>query len=432
MFLYGFSAGAQFVHRFAFNHPELVVGVSAHSAGSWAGVEGWGEINDKAKGIPFALTCGELDTTKAFDGKAPYGRLDWMKVFAEDLKKRGFAVRTEVYPGVGHGGALTPTARSSANASFSPPKASSPKITNGPERLAYDENNECPSGIRIGHHVNLEASKPALPEKTTSDEPMMKSTFPAPPPASFALLAFAPALATAAPSKPNIIVIMSDDMGYSDIGCYGGEIETPNLDRLAANGLRYTHFYNTGRCCPTRASLLTGLYAHQAGIGEMTRWWPTRLPGDLSRNAVTIAEALRPAGYRTYMAGKWHVTTQLKPDGDKKNWPLQRGFDRFYGTIIGAGSFFDPWTLTRGNDAITPDNDEEYQPEQYYYTDAISDYASRYVREHAENHADQPFFMYVSYTAAHWPCTPSNGTSPNTRAAMTPDTRRSARHATRR
>jgi len=204
--------------------------------------------------------------------------------------------------------------------------------------------------------------------------------------------------------KPNIILVLSDDMGYSDIGCYGGEIETPNLDRLADKGLRYTRFYNTGRCCPTRASLLTGLYAHQAGIGEMTGDGGQRgYRGDLSRNAVTIAEALKPAGYRTYMAGKWHVTTQLNPDGDKKNWPLQRGFDRFYGTIIGAGSFFDPWTLTRGNEAITPDNDKEYQPEQYYYTDAISDYATRYIREHAANHADAPFFMYVSYTAAHWP-----------------------------
>jgi arylsulfatase len=222
--------------------------------------------------------------------------------------------------------------------------------------------------------------------------------------AALALFAFAPALALAAPSKPNIIVIMADDMGYSDIGCYGGEIETPNLDKLASNGLRYTHFYNTGRCCPTRASLLTGLYAHQAGIGEMTGDGGQRgYRGDLSRNAVTIAEALKPAGYRTYMAGKWHVTTQLKPDGDKSNWPLQRGFDRFYGTIIGAGSFFDPWTLTRGNDAITPDNDEEYKPEQYYYTSAISDYASRYLREHAKAHADQPFFMYVAYTAPHWP-----------------------------
>jgi arylsulfatase len=233
---------------------------------------------------------------------------------------------------------------------------------------------------------------------------MKKSTLPAPLACLAALLAFVIALATGAPSRPNIILIMSDDMGYSDIGCYGGEIETPTLDRLAANGLRYTRFYNTGRCCPTRASLLTGLHAHQAGIGEMTSDGGQRgYRGDLSRNAVTIAETLRPAGYRTYMAGKWHVTTQLKPDGDKKNWPLQRGFDRFYGTIIGAGSFFDPWTLTRGNEAITPDNDEEYQPEHYYYTDAISDHASRYVREHAGAHADRPFFMYVSYTAAHWP-----------------------------
>ena len=204
--------------------------------------------------------------------------------------------------------------------------------------------------------------------------------------------------------RPNIIVILSDDMGYSDLGCYGGEIETPTLDRLAANGLRYTRFYNTSRCCPTRASLLTGLYAHQAGIGEMTS--DGRQPGyrgDLSRNAVTIAEALKPAGYRTYMAGKWHVTKQLHPDGEKSNWPLQRGFDRFYGTIIGAGSFYDPWTLTRGNQAITPDNDPEYQPEQYYYTDAISDQAVRYIHEHVRDHIDAPFFMYVAYTAAHWP-----------------------------
>ncbi len=208
----------------------------------------------------------------------------------------------------------------------------------------------------------------------------------------------------AAAPRPNIIVIMSDDMGYSDIGCYGSEIETPTLDKLASNGLRYTRFYNTGRCCPTRASLLTGLYAHQAGIGQMTNDGGQRgYQGDLSRNAVTIAEALKPAGYRTYMAGKWHVTKQLKPDGDKSNWPMQRGFDRFYGTIIGAGSFFDPWTLTRGNQAITPENDPEYSPKEYYYTDAISDQATRYVKEHAQDHADQPFFMYVSYTAAHWP-----------------------------
>jgi len=206
--------------------------------------------------------------------------------------------------------------------------------------------------------------------------------------------------------SPNIIVIMSDDMGYSDIGCYGSEISTPNLDRLAAGGLRYTHFYNTGRCCPTRASLLTGLYAHQAGIGQMTNdGGQPGYRGDLSRNAVTMAEVIKTAGYSTYMSGKWHVTKHLTPESesDKYNWPLQRGFDRFYGTIIGAGSLFDPWTLTRGNKAITPDNDEQYKPEQYYYTDAISDNAVKFVSDHKKSGKDNPFFMYVAYTAAHWP-----------------------------
>ncbi len=204
--------------------------------------------------------------------------------------------------------------------------------------------------------------------------------------------------------RPNIIVIMSDDMGYSDIGCYGSEISTPNLDALAAGGLRYTHFYNTSRCCPTRASLLTGLYAHQAGIGQMIRdFGQVGYRGNLNHNAVTIAEVLKTADYKTYMAGKWHVTKQLEPDGDKSNWPRQRGFDRFYGTIIGAGSFFDPWTLTRENAAITPDNDKHYRPEQYYYTDAISDNAVSFVNEHEKSDTKDPFFMYVAYTAAHWP-----------------------------
>ena len=217
---------------------------------------------------------------------------------------------------------------------------------------------------------------------------------------ALALMPGAAAGADPAP-RPNIIVIMSDDMGYSDIGCYGSEIETPNLDQLARNGVRYTQFYNTARCCPTRASLLTGLYAHQAGVGQMTSdGGQPGYRGDLSRNAVTLAEFLKTAGYRTYMSGKWHVTKQLKPDGDKSNWPRQRGFDRFYGTIIGAGSFFDPWTLTRDEKAITPDNDPEYQPEEYYYTDAISDNAVKYIKEHGE---EDSFFMYVSYTAAHWP-----------------------------
>ena len=206
--------------------------------------------------------------------------------------------------------------------------------------------------------------------------------------------------------RPNLILIMSDDMGWSDLGCYGGEIETPNLDALARDGVRFTHFYNTGRCCPTRASLLTGLYPHQAGIGHMMEDKGLNgYRGDLNRNCVTIAEALRLADYRTYMAGKWHVTKTIRPSGesDKHNWPLQRGFDRFYGTIHGAGSFYDPNTLVRDNTLISPYADPEYQPKQFYYTDAINDHAVRFVAEHARDHASKPFFMYVAHTAAHWP-----------------------------
>jgi arylsulfatase len=196
-------------------------------------------------------------------------------------------------------------------------------------------------------------------------------------------------------ARPNILLIMSDDMGYSDIGCYGGEIKTPNLDKLAGNGLRFTQFYNTSRCCPTRASLLTGLYPHQASIGHMTdedhEFEPYR--GDLNNNSMTIAEVLKRNGYSTYMAGKWHVTSHVESDGPKHNWPRQRGFDKFFGTIIGAGSFYDPNTLTEDNTPIPPGED-------FYYTDAISDRAVDYIKQHDQ---DDPYFMYVSYTAAHWP-----------------------------
>lgn len=231
----------------------------------------------------------------------------------------------------------------------------------------------------------------------------------------FALFAFVSSITrssdTSAADKPNIIYILSDDMGFSDIGCYGSEIETPNLDALADGGLRFTQFYNTGRCCPTRASLLTGLYPHQAGIGHMMndRGYDG-YRGELNRNCVTIAEALRPAGYRTYMTGKWHVTSRIDPKKPRArtNWPLQRGFDRFYGTIHGAGNFFDPNTLTRDNEFVSPFADPLYTPDQmangtYYYTDAIADHACRFVRDHHEQSGDQPFFLYVAFTAAHWP-----------------------------
>ncbi len=210
--------------------------------------------------------------------------------------------------------------------------------------------------------------------------------------------------APAGGKKPNILLIMSDDMGYSDIGCYGSEVDTPNLDSLASNGLRFTQFYNTARCCPTRASLLTGLYQHQAGVGWMMRdQHKPGYRGHLNNNCVTIAEVLKPAGYSTYMSGKWHVASPTPKEKD--HWPLHRGFDRFYGTIHGAGSFYDPNTLTRGNEFITPYNDPQYKVDKYdyYYTDAISDNAVEYLRQHGRSDGDGPFFMYVAYTAAHWP-----------------------------
>ncbi len=215
--------------------------------------------------------------------------------------------------------------------------------------------------------------------------------------------------ALCAAPRPNIIVILTDDMGYSDLGCYGGEIATPHLDALAAGGLRFTQFYNTARCCPTRAALLTGLYSHQAGIGHMVDDWSVKVgeayAGDLSRKAVTIAEVLKGGGYSTYMAGKWHVARKAKAESeaDKDNWPLARGFDRFYGTIHGAGSFYDPNTLVRDRSPVSPYADPEYRPKEYYYTDALSDHAVRFVTEHRETKPERPFFLYLAYTAAHWP-----------------------------
>jgi len=195
--------------------------------------------------------------------------------------------------------------------------------------------------------------------------------------------------------KPNIVLIMADDMGYSDIGCYGGEIRTPNLNGLGSRGLRFTQFYNTARCCPTRASLMTGLYQHQAGVGHMMadKGYDS-YRGDLNNRCVTIAEVLKQAGYSTYMSGKWHVTRHRGPEGPKHNWPRQRGYDRFFGTIHGAGSFYDPCSLTRDNTQIPPGSDD------FYYTGAISDNAVTFIREHK---TDNPFFMYVAYTAPHWP-----------------------------
>jgi arylsulfatase len=206
--------------------------------------------------------------------------------------------------------------------------------------------------------------------------------------------------------RPNIVILLGDDIGFSDIGCYGGEISTPNLDSLAGGGLRFTQFYNAARCCPTRASLLTGLHPHQAGIGHMMgdRGYDG-YRGTLNRHCVTLAEVLRPAGYRCYAVGKWHVTPgqTARALTNTANWPLQRGFDRFYGTIHGAGSYFDPSSLVRDNKLITVANDPEYPSRDFYYTDAIAEHAVRFVREHARDAGNQPFLLYTAFTAAHWP-----------------------------
>lgn len=213
-------------------------------------------------------------------------------------------------------------------------------------------------------------------------------------------------LGAAEPKRPNIVVILGDDIGFSDLGCYGGEISTPHLDALAKGGLRFTQFYNMARCCPTRASLLSGLYPHQAGVGHMMEDRQfAGYRGALNRNCVTLAEALKPAGYRSYAVGKWHVTPGHSPAAlaDTRNWPLQRGFERFYGTIHGAGSFWDPSSLVRDNTPITIANDPAYRPKEYYYTEAIAEQAVQFIRQHSREHRNEPFFLYTAFTAAHWP-----------------------------
>jgi arylsulfatase len=212
-----------------------------------------------------------------------------------------------------------------------------------------------------------------------------------------AILCLLPTTALArATQRPNVVLLMADDMGYSDIGCYGGEIRTPNVDRLAANGLRFTNFFNTARCCPTRASLMTGLYPHQAGVGWMTAdWKKDGYRGQLNDRCMTIAELLQLVGYRTYMVGKWHLTRNTAGPADA-SWPMGRGFQRFFGTLTGAGSFYNPTTLTRDNTPIKAGKD-------FYYTDEMGRAAVSFLREHYQQKKDDPFFLYVAFTAPHWP-----------------------------
>lgn len=201
--------------------------------------------------------------------------------------------------------------------------------------------------------------------------------------------------------KPNILLIMADDMGFSDLGCYGSEINTPNIDRIAFEGLRFTQFYNAARCCPTRASLLTGLYPHQVGMGGMVVRDPAEsnqgaYQGYLNNECVTLAEVLKSAGYTTLMSGKWHVG-EFRPV-----WPVDRGFDRYWGLLSGAANYFNV-TRTKNQQPIrTMAEDDQEIPlptEDFYMTDAITENAIKMLKENS----DKSFFQYVAYTAPHWP-----------------------------
>jgi len=193
---------------------------------------------------------------------------------------------------------------------------------------------------------------------------------------------------------------MADDMGFSDLGFMGSGIQTPNIDKLANNGMVFNQFYNAGRCCPSRASLLTGLYAHNADLGWMTasNFGRPGYRGAISKNSVSIAQVLKTAGYSNYITGKWHVTydNNMMADGDNQNWPIQRGFDKFYGMLSGGGGYFEPNTLTKDNERLTPSED-------FYLTEAINNATIEIMEAHFESKKETPFFFYVAHYAPHRP-----------------------------
>ena len=205
-------------------------------------------------------------------------------------------------------------------------------------------------------------------------------------------------------NHPNVIVIMVDDLGFSDIGCYGGEINTPNLDALGYNGIRFTQMYNGARCCPSRAALLTGLNPHQAGVGQMTANLGTpAYQGYLNENCVTFGEVAKSAGYRTLMSGKWHVgggydrrlRDQWTPGDATHPLPTQRGFDEYFGLVEAADSFWNPKALLLQDKLI------EVETSDFHLTDAIADHAVNQIQgAMTEN---QSFVQYIAFTAPHWP-----------------------------
>jgi arylsulfatase len=195
----------------------------------------------------------------------------------------------------------------------------------------------------------------------------------------------------------NVVIFLADDLGYSDIGGYGGEIRTPNLDRLAKHGVRLSNFHNTPRCSPSRASLLTGIHPHQTGIGILNtdNSADGGYVGNLNQRCATIAEVLKSNGYRTAITGKWHLTSS--PNQPNGAWPTERGFDTFFGTLDGCATYFSPGTLTRGLENI--ENEAKNNPD-FFYTDAIAHEAVKFLKEKP---VEEPYFLYVPFTAPHWP-----------------------------
>jgi arylsulfatase len=184
--------------------------------------------------------------------------------------------------------------------------------------------------------------------------------------------------------RPNIILILADDMGFSDIGCYGGEINTPNLDQLAKEGMRFTQFYNTAKCAPTRACLLTGLYHQQTNNIRKTT------------NNITLAEALKSVGYTTIMSGKWHLGHWR----EEKGLPVDRGFDRFFGFLGGAINFFTGEDFATGKNYMRLGKDPYEVPDDFYSTDAFTDYALQFLNN---RNKEKPFFLYLAHNAPHFP-----------------------------
>ena len=209
---------------------------------------------------------------------------------------------------------------------------------------------------------------------------------------AFLLAVISAAAGAQQPQRPNILVILADDLGYSDLGCFGGEIQTPHLNALAAGGLRYTQFYNCTRCCPSRACLLTGLYPHQAGVGDMTGdQSQPGYRGSLQPTCVTFAQVLKTAGYRTAMVGKWHVGDNISP--------IDRGFDNFYGWTRGYGvnSWYER-TMVRLPIGAPQ---RMYQPGEFFATDALTDHALDFLAEMRQ--AKSPWLLYAAYQAPHFP-----------------------------